>query len=290
MRKPVSVLLIAATVALLGASAFLFMRYRQTSTDLATLKVSEEAARSRYAQTIDAIAEIQDSLNAITVGDANVSLVQGGLQSEKNIQSPDGSEALDRIATLRASIQRNKDRIRQLESSLSASGIEVKGLRRMVAGLKSSVAEKEGQIAELNQRVELLATQVTGLEHTVQENQAQIAERDQTLEERRRELATVYYVVGNRRELTTAGVVVAKGGVLGLGKTLQPTGQFAEDLMKPLDTDAQLVVTIPAPRAEVVSAQSPASYELRMVDGRMELHILNPVEFRKIKQLVIVTA
>jgi len=290
MRKPVSALLIVGAVALLGATAFLFMRYQQTSTDLANLKVAEEASRTRYAQTIDAIAEIQDSLNAITVGDANVNLVQGGLQSEQNIQSPDGTQALDRIASLRASIQRNKDRIRQLESSLSASGIEVKGLRRMVASLKSSVAEKENQITELNQRVELLATQVTGLETTVQENQEQIAQKDQTLEERRRELATVYYVVGNRRELTTAGVVAAKGGVLGLGKTLQPTGQFAENLMKPLDTDAQSVVPIPAPRAAVVSAQPPTSYELRLVDGKMELHILNPAEFRKIKQLVIVTA
>ncbi|MEO5617883.1 MAG: hypothetical protein ABIS67_08930 [Candidatus Eisenbacteria bacterium] len=290
MRKPVLILLIVAAVALLGTTGYLYSRNQQTSAELAELKVSEEAGRARYAQTIDAIAEIQDSLNAITVGDANVKFVQGGLQSEKALSPPDGQDALARIATMRASIQRNKDRIRQLESSLRANGIEAKGLRRMVASLKTSVGEKEGQIAELNGRVEALATQVTGLETTVQQTQEQVAQRDQSLEEKRLELATVYYVVGTKRQLTTQGVVVAKGGVLGMGKTLQPSGQVAANLMKPIDTDQQTIVSIAAAKAQVVSAQSPTSYELRLVDGMMELHITDPNEFRKIKQLVIVTA
>lgn len=290
MRRPASLLWITAVVVLAGASAFLFTRYRTTASELANVKVAEEASRTRYAQTIDAIAEIQDSLNAIAIGDANVKLVSGGLQSEKNLRSPDGSDALDRIATLRSSIQRNKDRIRQLESSLSASGIRVNGLKRMVAGLNSSVAEKERLVGELSARVAALSTQVTGLETTVQENQQQIAQKDETLEEKRRELATVYYVVGSKRDLKTKGVVVAKGGVLGMGKTLQPSGQVAAGVLTPLDTDRQTVVPIEAPKAQVVSAQPVASYELRLVDGKLELHILDPNEFRKIKQLVIVTA
>lgn len=290
MRKPVSILLVVSAVALLGATAFLYSRNQQTNTELAALKVTEEASRNRYAQTIDAIAEIQDSLNAITVGDANVNLVQGGLQSEKSLSAPDGQDALVRIAAMRAGIQRNKERIHQLESSLRASGIEAKGLKRMVASLKTSVAEKEGLVAELTGRVEMLTTQVTGLETTVQETQQQVAERDQSLEEKRLELATVYVVMGTKRELTTQGVVVAKGGVLGMGKTLQPSGQVATDLMRPIDTDQQTVVAIEAQKAQVVSAQAPGSYELRLVGGMMELHILDANEFRKIKQLVIVTA
>jgi predicted RNase H-like nuclease (RuvC/YqgF family) len=290
MRKPVLTLLIVAAVALAGTTAYLYSRFTQTSAELATVKVAEEASRNRYAQTIDAIAEIQDSLNAIMVGDANVSLVQGGLQSEKGMSAPDGRDALDRIANLRASIERSKSRIRQLESSLKTTNVEAKGLKRMVASLKSSVAEKETALAALTQRVEELSTQVTGLETTVQQSQEQIAQKDQTIEERRSELATVYYVVGSKGELTKSGVVVSKGGVLGMGKTLQPTGQIAADLMKPLDTDEQTVITINAPKAQVVSDQPVTSYELRLVGTQTELHILNPVEFRKVRQLVIVTA
>jgi hypothetical protein len=43
-------------------------------------------------------------------------------------------------------------------------------------------------------------------------------------------------------------------------------------------------------KARVITPQPADSYELRLVDGKMELHILNPAEFRKVRQLVIVTA
>jgi hypothetical protein len=38
-----------------------------------------------------------------------------------------------------------------------------------------------------------------------------------------------------------------------------------------------------------VTAQPPASYELKAVGGQMELHILDPKEFRKVKHLVVMT-
>jgi len=290
MRKSVSIILGVAVVALLGASAYLYSRYHQTSEELASTRAAEEAGRTRYSQTIDAISEIQDSLNAIAVGDANVQMMANKLQSEKDLNSPNGRDALDRIATLRQSIQRNKDRIRQLESSLNASGIQLKGLKKMVASLKASVNEKETMVAELSTRVNDLSTQVTGLETTVQQNQEQIAQKDESLEQRRKELATVFYVVGNKHDLTAQGVVVAKGGVLGMGKTLTPSLNVPSVALTPLDTDQTTVIPIEAQKAMVVSAQPATSYEMRLVEGKMELHILDPNEFRKVKQLVIVTA
>src|SRR2546428_585959 len=145
MRKPVQIGLIVVAAILAIATATLYARYQQNLTAYSNMKVQEESTRQRYAQTLDAIAEIQDSLNTISVGDANVRMqptmgAEGG--SKVNQQ-----EALDRIATMRESIARNKARIRQLESSLHKSGIKVAGLSKMVAGLKHSVEEKEAIVA-----------------------------------------------------------------------------------------------------------------------------------------------
>ena len=280
MRKPIQWILIAGIVVLGGTAAWLYSTNQKTNKQLAEVTAAEESARNRYANTIDAIAEIQDSLNAIALGDASVQM-KG--DSEQGISAPSGQDALDRIATLRASIVRSKERIRQLESSLKASGIKASGLQRMVANLKTSVAQKEQLVAELSGRVDTLTTQVAGLQTEVQQNV-------QTIEEKRREIATVYVAVGNKKDLTESGIVEAKGGVLGIGKTLKPTGQFNEMDFRAVDTDQQTVVSIPAEKAIVVSAQPPSSYELRPVEGGLELHILQPDEFRKVKQLVIVTA
>jgi predicted RNase H-like nuclease (RuvC/YqgF family) len=290
MRKSTLYGLVAALVVLTGATATLFVQYQRKSTQFTALQESEASTQKRYSQTIDAIAEIQDSLNAISVGEKGGSLLAQDVRDEQNLSGPNAQGALDRIEQLRASIQRNKERIRQLESDLKHSGNRIGGLQKLVAQLKQSVTEKEALVAELGVRVDSLQTEVTGLATVVEETKTTLAQRDLTLEEKRRELATVMVAVGTRKDLTTSGVVVAKGGVLGVGKTLQPTGAGSETAYTPIDTDQQTVVRIAAPKAQVVSAQPASSYELVTVDGQVELHIVNPGEFRKVKQLVIVTA
>jgi len=288
MRKPVQFVLIALIVVLGGATAVLYSKYRKTTADYLDTKSAEETARNRYSETIDAIAEIQDSLNAISVGENE--MVSKNLQSEQKLSPQQGQEALDRIEVLRSSIARNKQRIEQLEASLKKSGVRVNGLEKMVKNLKADVADKESQVATLTQQVNDLQTQVTGLTTEVAQTQDTLRVRDESLEDRRRELATVYYVVGSKKDLTDAGVVEAKGGVLGMGKTLTPSGYQKEGLFTALDTDQETVVRTNSAKVKVVSAQPTTSYEITTVNGQAELHILDPLAFRKVKQLVIVTA
>lgn len=288
MRRPVQFALGAVIVLLLAATGVLFTKYQKSTSDYREMKASEESARARYSQTIDAIAEIQDSLNAISPGEKP--MVSGDLIAEQQLSGPNGQQALDRIADLRASIARNKDRITQLESSLKKSGIKVAGLERMIANLKQTVTEKQDLITQLSGQVETLNTQVAGLSTEVQESQQTIAARDEAIEAKRRELATVYVAMGTKRELAASGVIEAKGGVLGLGKTLQPSTHVSETSFTPLDTDQNTVVQTTAAKVQVLSAQPASSYELRLVGGRVELHITDPTEFRKVRHLVIVTA
>lgn len=290
MRRPVQITLVAVSVLLAATTAGLFVQYQKTSADYAGLKSEGEKAQSRYAQTVDAIAEIQDSLNAISLADGTTQLLSQQLRTEQKLTEPQGREALDRIAGLRSSILRSKEMIRQLEYNLTRSGMKVAGLQKMVANLKQTVAEKEGQIAQLSVQVDSLQTQVTGLVAEVQETQETVRAREQSIEEKRRELATVFVAVGNKKDLSAKGVIVAKGGLLGLGKTLQPSGFANPEAFTPVDTDQATVVPIRSVKARVLSAQPPSSYELRLIEGGMELHIIDAQEFRKIKQVIILTA
>lgn len=289
MRKSVQITLIAGIVVLGVASAVLFAKYWKTSADLASSKVSEEQVQDRYSRTIGAIAEIQDSLNAISPGEG-AELVPGNLEAEKKMAGPNGRVALDRIALLRTSIGHSKERIRQLESSMKQSGIKVAGLQKLIANLKRTVADKEELVAQLSSRVDSLQTQVTGLTAAVEETQDTLSTRNLQIEEKRRELATVYYVVGTKKDLTRTGVIKSSGGVLGLGKTLVPSAAPNQSAFTPLDTDQEVVIRTPSAKARVLSAQPISSYELRLVGGQMELHILSPAEFRKVKQVVILTS
>lgn len=290
MNPSMRTALLATIVLLAAATVGLFVTYRKTATDLAGVRDSEQQVSERYGSTIQAIAEIQDSLNTISLGDESPKFTEGNLEAEKRMAGPNGQVALDRIALLRSSILRSKDRITQLEASMKLSGIKVTGLQKLIANLKHSVTEKEEVVAILTSRVDSLQTQVTGLTATVVETQDTLRTRDQQVEEKRRELATVYYVVGSKKELSQRGVIRSSGGVLGLGKTVLPATATSHDGFSTLDTDQELVIRTPAAKARVVSAQPASSYELRLVDGHMELHILSPSEFRKVREVIILTS
>jgi hypothetical protein len=136
--------------------------------------------------------------------------------------------------------------------------------------------------------VDSLHTQVNGLTATVQEREDTLHTRDSQLEDRRRELATVYYVVGKKDDLKKSGVIQSSGGVLGLGKTVLPAANPDPAAFTALDTDQSQTIHIAAKEARVISAQPMSSYQLVPTGANeLELRILNPLEFRKIKQVVI---
>lgn len=291
MRKPVQIVLATAVVLLVIVAAVLFGQYQKTSKELTVAKSGQTEAEGRYAETIDAIAEIQDSLNSIALGDTGLGVQPWNPQTGQEAMGPKGKEALSRIAAVRSSIARSKERIQALEARVKQNGIKLGSLQRMIKNLKRDVAEKEQMVAQLQTQVTDLNTQVVTLNTTVQETQDTLRVRDETLEQKRRELATVYYIVGTKSDLKNAGVVQSKGGLLGIGKTLTPTPVPASSsAFTAMDTDQQTVIYTPSKKVRVITAQPVTSYQLMLVDGKMELHITDPTEFRKIKQVVILAS
>jgi len=74
---------------------------------------------------------------------------------------------------------------------------------------------------------------------------------------------------------------------------VQLTGRYDQGTFTALDTDQESVVRAPAAKADkvrVLSPQPTTSYELRTTGDVVELHILDPREFRKVRHLVIMTA
>lgn len=287
MRKMLIPVLVLITLALAGGSAWLYLQLDRQRTQVAALESEGERSRTRYARAIDEIAAIQDSLGAIMLGGEG--LKASDLSAERSLSETQGDAAIARIAEIKAGIERAKQRIHELDRELASSGVRVAGLQRMVSNLKKTVAEKEVQVAELSGQVASLETRVTGLVAEVQTNQGEIRAKDEALEARRRELGTVYYAIGSRKSLTESGVAVAKGGVLGLGRTLEATGRIDPALFTAIDTDRQAEIHIPSAKAQVVSDQPASSYELEVKGGETVLRILDPVSFRSVKHVVIVT-
>jgi hypothetical protein len=297
MRRFLWIPLLLLAVVLAGSAIKLNQNLNRSRAEYTALQAAEQATRDRYGQAIGEIAAIQDSLDAIVVGDDGTRELTQQLDAEKSLTKERSDETMDRIAVIRAGVERAKARILDLEARLQAGDEKMAGLEKLVKNLRTSVAEKEVVIAQLTTRVDELQTQVAGLTTKVQEGSQLIEAQAVTIEtqtaaieDRRRELGTVYYAIGSKKELKKAGLVVSKGGVLGLGRTLKLSGQFDASQFTPVDTDKETVIHIAAEEARLLSDQPVTSYALVQVGKEMELHILDPLAFRAVKHVIIMTS
>jgi hypothetical protein len=290
MRKLIPMTLLAVALLLAAGAVALWQRNAGLIQQMENAQASRDATQTQFGEALGAIAEIQDSLSTLGVSEATNPLMPGSRASEGGLSAEQKSSALDRIALLKAGITRTKDRIRALEGRLHKSGVHVASLERMITSLKRVTLEREAQVAALSAQVDSLHTEVSGLTAVVAATRDSIQTQSLAINDQRRQIGTVYYVIGTRGDLQRAGVVKPLGGVLGLGKTLTAIpADAATAMFKPIDTNVERVITIPAPRARVVSAQPTSSYSLVPSGKQVELRITDPAEFRTVKRLVIVS-
>ncbi len=282
MRRGSVFALAIVSIVLLGTTFLYFSKYKKSETSYVELQAENQSTQMRYSNAIGEIATIQDSLNAIVLGEDAVQLPAAS-QAEVQLPGTMHDQVLTRISMLKGAIERTKERIEVLDARLKRNGVKIAGMEKMIAGLKRSVAEKEVRISELQVQVDTLQTQVTGLTVAVQN-------KDQEIVAKQEEIATVFYTIGSKKELIDTGVVQSKGGVLGMGKTLKPSGYFSGATLTPLDTDQETVIHISAEKAQVLTAQPVSSYVIEQISkDTVQLRIVDPKEFRKVKQVVILT-
>src|SRR5258706_1580075 len=94
MNRLVTIALAAITVLLIGSTVMFKNKFDQTTVNLEDMKTAEATARSHYAEAFNAIAEIQDSLNAITLSEGQVKLRPQSLQAEQKLTEPSRQQVL----------------------------------------------------------------------------------------------------------------------------------------------------------------------------------------------------
>ena len=294
MRKSAVVILTLVAALLAGATVVSYSKYKKSVADYQQATADQETMRARYDQAVSEIVAIQDSLNTIVAGEGNVqaSITQNDVETHEPGTLHD--RTLERIEDLKASIARTKERIEvpaNKSHDVQWDGVKIASLNKMITNLKQSITEREDQIIALNSQVSQLEGQVTWLNTEVSGQQEELATRQQELEAKQAELATIFYTIGTKKELKEKGVVESKGGVAGLGKSLKLTGRLEEASFTPLNTDQEKVIRIPAEKVQVLSAQPPTSYTVNHVSKDMvEIQIVHPEEFRKIKHVVILAS
>lgn len=237
------------------------------------------------------------------IADANTELskirssakVIANTATNENIPSLDSARArlLKRIETVTAGLNaaqtklaKNRKQLTLLDSNNKTLKAELLAVDSTITSLNTMIDAQKTQVTDLN--TQLLALQTENM--TLKTTNSVLVADTVTLSTERNELTTekntVYYVIGTKKELLAKGIIVQKGGVLGIGKTQVPAPTLNTKNFTAIDKTVVNVITLPAGLYQIVSTQNvraldasngveETSFTLRAVRNNIKINDVN---------------
>jgi uncharacterized coiled-coil protein SlyX len=279
---------VLAIVALAVTAFMIHRKYEESQRQYASTKAAEDSLRTRFDNAVAAIAEIQDSLTTVLPSETAVMNLSRDIERGSRLAKPMNERMLQSISDLKRGIQDSKRMIQRLEKRLKDGDIKIASLERLIENLKRGVGDRETMIRLLSARVDSLKVRVASLETDVAVGNERIQAQKQVIEDKRREISTIAYIIGTRKRLKLLGLLEESGGFIGIGKSTQLSGKFPVEYFTTIDTDTERTIRVAGKRPIVLSAQNRSSYQIVPVTEEWsELRLTDPAEFRKVRYLVI---
>jgi hypothetical protein len=191
------------------------------------------------------------------------------------------TQLVDRIASIRGTLHENSEKLAAIQKKLNQSKKQYASLQTMVTNLKKTVDEREQSIAALQVRV-------TSLEGEVAEKSTMVAARDSVIGVKDKEIATVYYVIGTKKELEKMGIIHDEGGFLSIGETTVLASGLDKRLFKPIDMQNDRIFHVEGKIDEILPKRNPEFYKQEKVStSESLLTVAQPERFWQDKYLVI---
>ena len=295
--KDTKILFVLISVILAGIVIFTLVQNSK-------LKRENDKVQDYFAQTLEALNEIQDSLSEIDTQELMIHRMAINKEITDSIPGTK-DKIMASIQNINDYIAMNKERLSNIKKTLKEKNIEIKGLQRMIAKLKKSIEEKELLITSLTNQIDVLKIkieteriayeqEIAQKEDTIQAQQTTIGTQEETIstqagtiQAQDEEINTIYFIAGAKNVLIEKGFMT-KGGLFSSAKK---SSEYNEKEMTSVNLNKfnEVVIKAKLKNVKVLSDQNKNSYMLEEKGNETILKITNPNEFRKIKYLIIQT-
>lgn len=242
------------------------------------------------------LSEIKDYIDVLTTSLDSIA-VEEGLLFVPDAENPNRPltrkvirERIDRFKDL---VERQHERIKALEDSLSMNesaydnikvlithyrqeiekkDAEIDKMKRELASRNASIRKLETQVSELKSGMDSLQTGMTQLQEISDIQQSILKEQDEILNEG-------YYLVANRKQLVTSGIV----------KNSKLTGFMDLSLFERVNIKEFTSLKIVGSKPKILTPMPVASYTLtEQEQGVFLLDIIDPAEFWKVSNTLVI--
>lgn len=249
MRK---IFLMAAAAVLTLSGCVSKKNYEKELEQVKLISAEKDSLLKDVMATSQFIADVNGELARVRDAKAGKPVV--GATGELSSASP-----ADQRAQMLERVKQLTDRVNDAESRLAASRQRVAALSgdtktlttqlaqfdSTITAFKSIIENQKAEIASLTQQVGALQGENVGLKT----DKAQLTVEKETLTTEKVALTvernTVYYVIGTKDELRKKGIIVKRGGILGLGATDIPATTLNPADFTSIDKTTTSEITLP---------------------------------------------
>lgn len=246
-----------------------------------SLRQANAEIRNYYEEIVTSMTEIDADMQAIKSAE---NFVIEQRNDTGDISASTQSRIKADIELLSKTLERNRERIADLEKKLKSSMANSSALKKaieqyklqiaekdsLIVGLQASLAERDVRIKELDVAVGNLSAQVTDLTNIRQKQENIIASQDVALNE-------VYYVYAYTDALRQNNILTG-GGLF--SKTDVMKGNFNKDIFTKADRRTLKSIFLESKKVKVCTSHPVDSYELVKDDeGFYTLNILDTDKF-----------
>ena len=254
-----------------------------------SLRRANTEIQEYYEEMISFITDIDADMQAIK--SAENFIIEQSASDEVSTSAQ--SRIKDNIELMSQTLQRNRERIAELEKKLNSGNAQSAALRKNVELLKQQIAEKDSLINSLQstllareQRIEQLGVQVDSLTTQVDDLTLTNRRQDALLSSQEIALNKVYYAYAYAEQLRENNILTG-GGLFSRTDVLK--GDFNQDFFTSADMRHFTSLYLESKKVKVCTSHPSDSYELVKDDeGYYTLHITNPGRFWSASRYLVV--
>ena len=196
------------------------------------------------------------------------------------------------ISAYKEVLQRQRERIEELENRLGSSDKQNGKLMRTIASLKAQIEEKDQAIVKLTEELEQRNYDISTLKENVAQLNTQVATleedsraKDKVIETQTNLMNEAYVCIGTKRMLKDAGIL--SGGFL--KKTKLNMANANMSVFTKIDIRTQTSFSIPGKKPSILTQAPAGSYRIiENNDGTSTLTITDPKRFWSISNYLVV--
>ncbi len=173
------------------------------------LALKSQEQDSSITAYIKSFNEIQDNLDSIKIRAKIMSMNGNGEGRDKK------SMIIADMRFIGDLMMKNKEELDAMKKKLGASGVKNAELEKMIAHLTEELTEKDADISALQSKLAEANANLKSEMKKFSDSMEVINHQHQVIAEQN----TIYYAIGTKKELINKGVIMKKGGVLGVGAT-----------------------------------------------------------------------